>query len=213
MNPQLRFNVRATRGEQRRTKHLIGIDEAGRGPIAGPVAVAAVIVFYHFDLRKLLEIKDSKQLNPQKREIWFKKAHLFKKEGFIDFAVSFSSEKTIDSRGIVPAIQASLNRSIKKICKEPLSAHVFLDGGLRAPLEFQYQNTIIRGDEKISIIALASILAKVERDRKIVSYGQKYPLYGFEQHKGYGTHPHYKAIKKHGIIALHRKSFLKKIDK
>lgn len=203
MNPQLRFKARS--------KNLIGIDEAGRGPIAGPVTVAAVIIFPHFDLRKLLEIKDSKQLNPQKREVWFKKAHLFKKEGFIDFAISFSSQKVIDSRGIVSAVQSSLNHSIKKICKEPLLAHVFLDGGLRAPVEFKHQNTIIRGDEKISIIALASILAKVERDKKMISYGQKFPHYDFEQHKGYGTYPHYRAIKKHGITPLHRKSFLKNL--
>ncbi len=196
----------------RQKKFLIGIDEAGRGPLAGPVAVGAVLLFPHFDLQHLVGIKDSKQLNSQKRELWFKKACEFQKNGLIDFAVSFSSEKTIDTKGIVRAIKISLLRSLKKVCKDPLKTHIFLDGGLVAPKEYPYQKTIIRGDEILSIIALASILAKVTRDRKMVRYGQKFPLYGFEQHKGYGTKDHYKTIQKHGICSLHRKSFLKNLQ-
>ncbi|MDP3726348.1 MAG: ribonuclease HII [bacterium] len=190
-------------------KFLIGIDEVGRGPIAGPVAVGAVLLFPHFDLQNLAHIKDSKQLNPQKRELWFKKACEFQKNGLIDFAVSFSSENVIDKKGIVYAIRKSLARALKKVCKDPMKTHIFLDGGLVAGEEYPYQKTIIRGDEILSIIALASILAKVTRDRKMVRYGQKFPLYGFEQHKGYGTKHHYKMIEKHGMSSLHRKSFLK----
>ena len=189
-------------------KFLIGIDEAGRGPLAGPIAVGAILLFPHFDLKHLAGIKDSKQLNSQKREIWFQKACAFKKAGVIDFAVSFSSEKVIDKRGIMHATKVSLARSLKKICKNPAETHVFLDGGLVAPPEYPLQKTIIRGDETLSVIAFASILAKVLRDRKMIRYGEKFPLYGFEQHKGYGTVAHYKAIKKHGPCALHRKTFL-----
>ena len=191
-----------------RKNFLIGIDEAGRGPIAGPVAVGVVILFPHFDLKQLCGIKDSKQLNSQKREIWFKKAREFQKNGFLDFAVSFSSEKTIDTKGIVPAIRMSLARALKKVCNDPLQTHIFLDGGLFAGKEYPFQETIIRGDETLSIIALASIIAKVKRDKKMIEYGRMFPLYGFEQHKGYGTDAHYRAIHKHGIISLHRKSFL-----
>ena len=189
-------------------KFLIGIDEAGRGPLAGPVAVAAVILSPRFNLKNLNGIKDSKQLNSQKREIWFKKACAFKKEGLLDFAVAFSSEKTIDKKGIVFAVRFSLARALKKVCHDPFSTYIFLDGSLMAPREYLFQKTITRGDEKISIIALASILAKVRRDRKMTSYGQQFPLYGFEQHKGYGTTHHYKMIEKYGICPLHRKSFL-----
>ena len=199
--------MKDARGDTKR-KFLIGIDEAGRGPLAGPIAVAAVLLFPHFDLKHLAGIKDSKQLNLKKREIWFQKARAFKRAGEIDFAVSFSSEKVIDKHGIMHATRASLARSLKKICRDSAKTRIFLDGGLVAPSEYMLQKTIIRGDETLSIIAFASILAKVLRDRKMVLYGEKFPLYGFEQHKGYGTAAHYKAIDKYGPCAFHRKTFL-----
>ena len=189
----------------------VGIDEAGRGPLAGPVAVAAVIIFSPKTLRHLKNIKDSKQLTPKSREKWFEKAQALKAHGILNFSVSFTSEKMIDSRGIVFGIRSSLARSLKNICKNPLSVHILLDGGLRAPHNYPSQETIIRGDETVSIISLASIIAKVCRDRKMVRCAQKYPAYGFEQHKGYGTRMHYERIKKYGICPLHRKSFLKNI--
>ncbi len=194
----------------KKQKYLIGIDEVGRGPLAGPVAVAAVLCFPRFDFKNLAHIKDSKQLNPQKREEWFMRARTFKSAGLIDFAVSFCGEKIIDKRGIMRAIKISLSRALKKICKNKNrgQAYIYLDGGLVAPAEYPFQKTIIRGDEKISIIALASIVAKVTRDKKMKRYGERFPLYGFEQHKGYGTAAHYKAIEKYGVCALHRRSFL-----
>lgn len=202
--------MRDWKGGQKK-KFLVGIDEAGRGPLAGPVAVGAVLLFPHFNTKNLIGIKDSKQLSAQKRESWFEKASLFKKEGLIDFAVSFSSEKMIDKKGIVHAIHISLKRSLKKVCVNPYETYIYLDGGLMAPRAYPFQKTIIRGDEILSIIALASIVAKVERDRKMEQYAEQFPEYGFEQHKGYGTTEHYKAIRKHGPCLLHRKSFLKNL--
>ena len=94
---------------------------------------------------------------------------------------------------------------------KPKKCLVLLDGGLRAPKRFMYQKTIIRGDEKEYAIALASIMAKVTRDRKMVKLSKKYPLYGFNSHKGYGTKKHYEKIKKCGLCELHRRSFLKQL--
>lgn len=190
-------------------KYIVGIDEVGRGPLAGPVAVAAVIIFSRETLRYLRNIKDSKQLTLKSREEWFEKARALKTQGLLNFSVSFTDERKIDSRGIVWGIHASLTKALKNVCENPLSAHIFLDGGLKAPQEYRFQKTVIRGDESIPVIALASIIAKVERDKKMVRFAQKFPLYGFEQHKGYGTRMHYERIKKHGICPLHRKSFLK----
>ncbi len=194
-----------------RKNFLIGIDEAGRGPIAGPVAVAAVLLSPRFDLKELHGIRDSKKLNPQKRRIWFEKVRAWEEQGLLDFAVSLSSHKTIDSKGIVAAIRLSLCRVLQKVCGDSFTAHIFLDGGLVAPAQYPFQHTIIRGDETISIIALASILAKVTRDERMMRYGERFPLYGFEQHKGYGTYSHYKAIRKYGVSELHRRSFLRRV--
>lgn len=188
-------------------KFVIGIDEVGRGPIAGPVAVCA---FLWKDRETLppYGIKDSKKLSPQKREEWFRQVQIWKRESRVTYAVSFVSAQTIDRIGITKSITRALVESLRKLEIEPENVEVLLDGGLRAPHEFHIQKTIIRGDEKEPVIALASIVAKVLRDKMMERFAMKYPLYGFEEHKGYGTHTHYRAIKKHGMSPLHRVSFL-----
>ncbi len=188
-------------------KFVIGIDEVGRGPIAGPVAVCA---FLWKDRETLppYGIKDSKKLSPQKREEWFRQVQIWKRESRVTYAVSFVSAQTIDRIGITKSITRALVESLRKLQIEPENVLVLLDGGLRAPHEFHMQKTIIRGDEKEPVIALASIVAKVLRDKMMERFAMKYPLYGFEEHKGYGTHTHYRAIKKHGMSPLHRVSFL-----
>lgn len=188
-------------------KFVIGIDEVGRGPIAGPVAVCA---FLWKDRETLppYGIKDSKKLSPQKREEWFRQVQIWKRESRVTYAVSFVSAQTIDRIGITKSITRALVESLKKLEIEPENVEVLLDGGLRAPHNFPLQKTIIRGDEKEPVIALASIVAKVLRDKMMERFAMKYPLYGFEEHKGYGTHTHYRAIKKHGMSPLHRVSFL-----
>jgi ribonuclease HII len=189
---------------------LVGIDEAGRGPIAGPVSVGA-FVFLNEKARRIFRgVKESKQLSEKRREEWFAIIRKAKKDGYIDFRVSFQSEKVIDSKGISYAIKKALAKSLNNLKINPNQSYVLLDGGLKAPIDYKNQKTIIRGDEKICIIALASICAKVLRDRQMRKISVKYPQYGFEIHKGYGTKSHYEMIEKHGISPLHRRSFMVK---
>jgi ribonuclease HII len=190
---------------------IIGIDEAGRGPLAGPVAVGAVVVPKKFDFGYLDGIRDSKQLTPAAREAWYRRLRALKRAGALDFAVSFSSETIIDSRGIVPAISSALSRALARLHVAPHACEVLLDGNLRAPSEYQMQKTIIHGDESEPLIALASIAAKVERDRRMVRLAREYPLYDFEVHKGYGTVSHRQKIEAHGFCELHRVTFCRRL--
>ncbi len=196
-------------------KFVIGIDEAGRGPLAGPVSVGAVAVkktIYNSRPKKEFKgIRDSKKLSEKEREKWFTKLKKFKDEKVINYAVSFSSAKVIDEKGIVFAIRRALARSLKKLNLRPGACEVLLDGSLYAPKEYKNQKTIIHGDDKIPLISSASIIAKVSRDRKMKRFAKKYPKYNFEKHKGYGTKAHYRAIKKHGLSEIHRRSFLKNL--
>ncbi len=191
----------------------VGIDEAGRGPLAGPVAVGVMVIDSGFRIPKVLDgiaRTDSKKLSERSRELWFAAIQKWQKEGKIRYACALVSAKEIDAKGIVPAIKKGMATCIKK-CSVSKTAHVFLDGSLYLPKEYINQKTIIKGDEIVPIISLASIVAKVTRDRHMKTLAKKYPGYGFEIHKGYGTKAHYAAIKKQGISDVHRKSFLKKL--
>lgn len=186
----------------------IGIDEVGRGPIAGPVAVGS-FVFLKIEVKKLFKgVKESKQLSEIKREAWFKIIQKTKNEGLVNFAVNFQSEKVIDKKGLSFAVNKALRKSLLALKLKPNNVQVLLDGGLKAPVEYKNQKTIIKGDEKEMVIALASICAKVLRDRYMNNLVKKYPEYSFEKHKGYGTKGHYEAIRKYGVLGVHRKSFL-----
>jgi len=204
----------------RKTTHLftIGIDEVGRGPIAGPVAVGAFLFLDEKAKKVFKGVKESKQLSEAKREEWFKVIQESKKKKFVDFQVTFQSEKVIDGKGLSYAIRTALKTSLNGVVRrngigrllkaQPSNIKVLLDGGLKAPVEFKNQKTIIKGDEKEMTIALASICAKVMRDRKMNLLAETHSRYGFERHKGYGTKAHYAAVKKYGQLAVHRKSFL-----
>lgn len=194
-------------------KYLVGIDEVGRGPIAGPVAVG---VFVLRESAKRLNLfykkgetflRDSKQLSEKQREKWFEIICAERQRGALDFSVSFVSHKMIDKRGLTWALRMATARSLARLGIFS-DSRIFLDGGLQAPAHFKNQKTIIKGDEKIPAIALASIVAKVLRDRLMIRLAKKYPAYGFEKHKGYGTKTHYLAIKKFGLCPIHRRSFL-----
>ncbi len=192
-------------------KYIIGIDEVGRGPLAGPVAVGAVCIPNVFDRKFFAGIKDSKKLTKESREMWFTKIKKMAKEVKLSYAVSFVSSEKIDAWGLTRAINTALQRSIRKLDVDPLECLVLLDGGLKAPAVFKNQQTIIKGDEKEPVISAASIMAKVLRDRKMIAFARKYPGYGFEIHKGYGTQKHLANIKKSGMCPIHRRSFLKSI--
>lgn len=189
-------------------RFFVGIDEVGRGPLAGPVAVGVAMASEEV-IRKFKKIKESKQLTRTQREEWYKKICL-PKSG-IKFTVSFISAPMIDKQGINPSIRKAVFRSLKKLSPDPMHVRVLLDGGLQAPREYLYQTTIIHGDAKETIIAIASVVAKVERDRHMIRMHKKYPAYCFDRHVGYGTKAHITAIKKHGLTPLHRVTFCKKI--
>lgn len=193
----------------KKPQFLIGIDEVGRGPIAGPVAVGAFI-FLHANAHKLFKgVKESKQLTEQKREEWFSIIERAKEDGHVNYCVTFQSEKVIDKQGLSFAIRKALETSLAALEVEAAESLVLLDGGLKAPPAYVNQKTIIKGDEKEKVIALASICAKVLRDRKMNRLAEKYSAYGFERNKGYGTRQHYEALNKFGMLEIHRRSFLK----
>lgn len=190
-------------------KWIVGVDEAGRGPLAGPVYVGAyAIPATGFDMRQLARVRDSKQLTQKAREEQYKK--ITGARG-VRYGVASSSAHVIDTRGIVFAVQRALGRALEKLSLTPGNCLVLLDGGLKAPQEYLYQKTIIRGDATEKVIGAASILAKVTRDKKMCSIARKYPLYGFDIHKGYGTSKHRVCIKKHGMSQEHRRTFCKNI--
>lgn len=208
-------------------KLIIGIDEAGRGPLAGPVTVGifgAEEKIGKWLLKNIFnsKLRDSKKLSEKKREEIYKKFLELKKDHKINFSVSHVSNKIIDKIGISKAIQNGINKSLKKINLTPNPSprirrgekekiYIRLDGLLKAPKEFKNQKTIIKGDEKDVFIACASIVAKVSRDKLMCRLAQKYPNYGFEIHKGYGTRLHMEYIKRLGFSDIHRKTFCKGI--
>jgi len=193
-----------------RLKHIVGIDEVGRGPLAGPVTVCALTVPATFNMKFFRGITDSKKLSPEVREKWFWKIKQAKKEGKLDYKVSHISAKIIDEKGIAGAVRIVLNRSLSRLRLPPRKTRILLDGLLYAPNEYTNQKTIIGGDAKEKLISAASVVAKVTRDAKMVRFAKQFPKYGFEIHKGYGTDFHRKMIRKHSLSELHRRSFCKK---
>ncbi len=191
--------------------YLIGIDEAGRGPLAGPVAVGAVLMLQDFDWRLLEGVRDSKKLSEKKREEFFARAVELEQSQTLRFAVATSSAAYIDRYGIVPAIKRALAEVLSRFEVEPKDCHVLLDGSLRAPAEYIHQETIIRGDDTEPVISLASIMAKVTRDRLMKRLSSKYPEYDFHVHKGYGTPSHLSAIARRGLSDIHRASFCSRL--
>ncbi|OGF81870.1 hypothetical protein A2W48_00765 [Candidatus Giovannonibacteria bacterium RIFCSPHIGHO2_12_44_12] len=196
-------------------KYIVGVDEAGRGPLAGPVTVGAIAVsISNFKFPIFKNIKDSKKLSAKKREEWLS---LFQNNSKILYTVSSVSNSVIDKKGISHALRLAVRRCIDKLKTrlpdgqvENSDLKILLDGSLYAPSEYK-QKTIIKGDEKIQIIAAASIIAKVTRDRRMVRLAQKYPQYDFHIHKGYGTELHCKLVKKHGLCDIHRRSYCSRL--
>ena len=192
-------------------KFIIGIDEVGRGPLAGPVYVGAVMVPHDFDWQSVEGVRDSKKITPRKREDWYEKLSALREAGHLNFATASSSSVMIDERGIVPAIFSALAQCLKDLNADPETCEILLDGSLHAPDNYRAQKTIIHGDDIEPIISIASIVAKVERDSLMTNLAAQFPEYGFERHKGYGTAVHCSAIKEHGLCKLHRKTFCSRL--
>ena len=192
-------------------KFIVGIDEAGRGPLAGPVAVGVIAVAEEYDLLAAFPgLNDSKKLSERKREVLFQILQEEIRAGNVRASVQLVAASYIDEGGIAPAIRHAVSKGIKKLLPNPEEGKVYLDGSLKAPPEYA-QETIIGGDGLVPAIMLASIAAKVTRDKHMEKLAELYPLYGFEKHKGYGTSAHIKLIREHGPCAEHRRSFLTRI--
>ncbi len=235
-----------------KSKFIIGIDEAGRGPLAGPVAIGLVLVPVNFDWNLIPGVNDSKKLSEMKREVIYERALELARVGKLQYVVEMPTAKAIDKKGIAVVIKGAIANGLTKLlhrqdlcknCKstrsclllqnklgneqtlksgskrqdlllDPGSVMVKLDGGLKAPSEWIHQETIIKGDAKERVIGLASIMAKVTRDRYMEKLARKpqYAQYNFAQHKGYGTLAHRTAISEYGLSREHRASFCKNIS-
>lgn len=181
---------------------ICGVDEAGRGPLAGPVYAAAVIL----PEQHIVEgVNDSKKLSEKKRDMLFDKII----DECICYSIGTASEKEIDEINILQATFLAMKRAVDGLEIVPQLALV--DGNRTPLLTATDVKTIVKGDAKSASIACASILAKVSRDRYMLEMAEKYPQYQFEKHKGYGTKLHYEMIEKYGICDIHRKTFLKKV--
>jgi len=186
--------------------YTVGIDEAGRGPLAGPVAVGVVRVPHDFDWGLVAGAKDSKQMSESARERMYARMRALRERGDLQYAVGFAGAGVIDSEGIMPAIRYALSAAMLEI-RCDVSDIIQLDGALKAPLQFTNQTTIIRGDQTEPIISLASIAAKVERDLLMHDLAFVYPHFGFDRHKGYATDAHKTAIAEYGFCPHHRRTF------
>ena len=185
-------------------KNLVcGVDEAGRGPLAGPVCAAAVIMPEGLIIEG---VNDSKKLTAKKREKLF---DIIKNEA-VSYSVAFASASEIDEINILNATHLAMNRAVEGLEKAP---EVVLVDGNSLPKWYYNSEAIVKGDAVCHSIACASILAKVSRDRLMLFEAEKYPQYSFEKHKGYGTKVHVQALKEYGPCPIHRKTFLKKILK
>ena len=181
---------------------VCGVDEAGRGPLAGPVCAAAVILTKNTVIEGL---NDSKKLSEKKRESLFDVI----KEKAVAWSVAFASVEEIEEFNILNATFIAMNRAIDGLSTK---ADFALIDGNRVPKDIKIPcETVIKGDSKSMSIAAASVLAKVTRDRLMLELDEKYPLYEFKKHKGYGTALHMDLIRKYGPSECHRPSFLKKL--
>lgn len=193
-----------------KAKWHIGVDEAGRGPLAGPVAVGVVKVARDFDWELIPGVNDSKKVSPENRGAIFRRALELRHLGQLDFAVSQVGPSVIDEEGIMPAIQLAMQRCITRLQLDPNEVSFRLDGSLFAPMQFK-QATIVKGDSLWPEIGLASIVAKVTRDTYMERIARRYGVYGFAEHKGYGTKAHREAIARYGKCPIHRVSYCKNI--
>lgn len=181
---------------------VCGIDEAGRGPLAGPVFAAAVVLKPGTDIPGL---NDSKKLSAKKREALFD-VILEKAE---DCFIASATEQEIDEVNILQATFLAMNRAFDGLCVKP--DYALIDGN-RKPGVNAAEETVVKGDSKSMCIAAASILAKVSRDRYMLEVAKLYPEYQFEKHKGYGTKLHYQMLQEYGVSEVHRKTFLKNLE-
>ena len=180
---------------------ICGVDEAGRGPLAGPVCAAAVILPRNIEI---VGLNDSKKLSEKSREKLYDEIC----EKAMSFGIAFASVEEIEELNILNAAMLAMNRAIAQL--EPQPELALIDGNRSSAIEIN-SRCVIKGDAKCADIAAASIRAKVTRDRYMLEMAEKYPEYHFERHKGYGTKLHYEALREYGPCEIHRPSFLRKM--
>jgi len=188
----------------RKTYFQAGLDESGRGPLAGPVVACAVLL--KSDFNGLLKsdfsgIRDSKKLSAGQREKFY---NILTNHPRIEWGIGRVSEKMIDKINILQATKLAMKKAVRKLRREPDS--LILDGNFKINLAIP-QKSVVKADEKIFSCMAAGIIAKVTRDRIMQRYHKKYPQYGFDKHKGYPTKHHFKMMKKHGPSKIHRRTF------
>jgi ribonuclease HII len=176
--------------------NIVGIDEAGRGPLAGPVVAAAIIFPVNIRFEGL---NDSKKITPKKRESLYEEIR-----GVADVGVGIISAGQIDEINIFQATRLAMKEAVENLMKKPDC--LLVDGRIKLDLPYKQQG-IVSGDAQVASIAAASIIAKVTRDRLMIKYHEQYPEYGFDSHKGYGSKKHIEAIRKNGLSPIHRKTF------
>lgn len=198
-------------------KIVVGIDEAGRGPLAGPVVAGSVVFLNSKFQTASVGVNDSKKITSEQRE---KIYDYFKKNFDIEWGIGIVSEKMIDKINILEATKLAMEKAVQNLVKklgkssaQKTHAREFfaqmiliIDGNIKLNIDLP-QKSIIKADQKVFSCALASIFAKVTRDKIMQKEHKKYPKYGFDKHKGYGTSLHFKMLKKHGPCKIHRKSF------
>lgn len=191
-------------------KIIVGLDEVGRGSLASSVTAAAVTVRQIPNLKSQIpkNLKDSKKLTPKKREEIFK---MLRNSSWVKWGIGRVSEKVIDKINILQATKLAMERAVNNLMSKNKKQNVkvdflLIDGNFGINSDIP-QKSIIKGDERVFLIKLASIIAKVTRDRAMLRYHKKYPKYRFDKHKGYGTKLHFKMLKKYGPCRIHRKSF------
>lgn len=184
-------------------KSVCGVDEAGRGPLAGPVCAAAVILPEGVIIDG---VNDSKKLSEKKRESLFDVI----REQALSYSIAYATVDEIEEINILNATMLAMRRAIDGL--DIKADYAMIDGNKIPPIDIDAE-CIVKGDAKSMSIVCASILAKVSRDRLLYKYAEEYPMYGFDKHKGYGTKVHREAILKYGPCPYHRKSFLKKLYK
>ena len=180
---------------------VCGVDEAGRGPLAGPVCAAAVLLPPGLEIAGL---NDSKKLSGAKRERLYDEIT----QKALSYGIAFASVEEIETLNILGATYLAMNRAIAQL--DPPPALALIDGNRNAGIEYA-SRCVVGGDAKCASIAAASILAKVTRDRYMLEMAERFPEYGFAQHKGYGTQAHYDALRRYGPCPIHRPSFLRKM--
>ena len=191
-------------------KIIVGLDEVGRGSLASSVTAAAVTVRQIPNLKSQIpkNLKDSKKLTPKKREEIFK---MLRNSSWVKWGIGRVSEKVIDKINILQATKLAMERAVNNLMSKNKKQNVkvdflLIDGNFGINSDIP-QKSIIKGDERVFLIKLASIIAKVTRDRAMLRYHKKYPKYRFDKHKGYGTKLHFRMLKKYGPCRIHRKSF------